>query len=77
MGTFRFDGNKSVDDNLDSFFEHLKGVNAEFSAILREEIGTMIPLPEGQRRTTARTAFSTAVARKLDGEKGSAAEAKS
>jgi len=75
MADFKFDINKSVEENIDSFFILLKLVDEEMANLLIGNIGKMIPLSDQPRqRTNARDAFNKAVVEgleKLKNSKGS------
>ena len=75
MADFKFDINKSVQENIDSFFILLKLFDEEMANLLIENIGKMIPLTDHPRqRTNARDVFNKAVMEgleKLKNSKGS------
>lgn len=67
MTGFKFDIDKSVEENIDSFFILLKLVDEEMANLLIGNIGKMIPLSDQPRqRTSARNAFNKAVMEGLE-----------
>lgn len=66
MAKFEFDPKLTPADNIEKFFKHLDGQNAPFAKMLRENIDTMLPLAEGQQRTTDRNLFNDAITKLLD-----------
>jgi hypothetical protein len=67
MTEFKFDINKSVQENIDSFFILLKLVDEEMANLLISNIDKMIPLPEeAHQKTSARVTFNEAVKEGLE-----------
>jgi len=66
MASFEFDPQESAERNIEKFLYHLEQQNAEMAKLLRSNIGKMIPLPDGQKRTAARSAFNSAIKTALD-----------
>lgn len=66
MSNFEFEAEKSVRENIESFLDFMEAKDSCLGKILREEIVRLIPLPEGQRRSEARTEFNAQVAQRLD-----------
>ena len=62
---FRFDPALSPQANIDLFFAHLETLNPEMTKLLADNIGNMLPFPDGQTRTTLRTQFNRNVATAL------------
>lgn len=64
---FKFDGTKSFDENFAAFLDVLDGVDTEMAAILRANASALaVIVREGERDTSARAAFNTAIATALD-----------
>ena len=68
MSSFEFDPDKSAEENIDAFLLHVEGQSPELGKLLKANIGGMIPLPDGQKRAAARTAFNSAVKQALAAE---------
>ena len=67
MPNFRFDDNKSFDENCEAFLEVIKADDAEMAAILRNNWNALVPIVrEGERNSKARGEFNTNVAEILD-----------
>ena len=66
MADFKFDINKSVEENIDSFFIILKLFDGEMADLLIGNIDKMSPLPDQRHRKTARVAFNNAVMEGLE-----------
>lgn len=63
--SFNFDANKSTAENLEKFLDHLKSKDAEMAELFKDNIMKMIPLPEGQAKTSARKEFNKSIIEKL------------
>ncbi len=67
MTEFKFDIDKSVQENIASFFILLNLVDEEMTNLLIGNIKKMIPLPQqSSQRTNARIAFNEAVMEGLE-----------
>ena len=67
MPSFRFDENKSFEENCDAFLEAIETDDAEMAAILRGNWNALAPVvQEGDRDSKARAQFNTTVAAILD-----------
>jgi hypothetical protein len=65
-GPFAFDQNKSAQENIADFLVHADSVDKAFAALLRRNIGRMLPLPEVAKRGTARAVFNEEIKKALD-----------
>jgi len=67
MPTFTFDDNRTPQENIDSFFEHLRSVDPELTAIFQMAIAEILPLPEaGPDRNLKRSRANSLIQRSLD-----------
>ncbi len=67
MADFRFDDNKSFDENCEAFLEVIKADDAEMAAILRNNWNALVSIVrERERDLNARSEFNTNVATVLD-----------
>ena len=67
MPNFRFDENKSFEQNCDAFLEAINTDDAEMAAILRDNWNALVPVVrQGERHSKARGEFNTNVAAALD-----------
>jgi hypothetical protein len=67
MAKFKFDINKSVQENIDSFIELMGLVDEEMAKLLVSNMDKMIPFPDqGPQRTAARVAFNKAIMEGLE-----------
>ena len=64
---FKFDSNRSIDENLAAFVQTLHAEDPELAALFEVEFQKLLPLPlEAAARTAARTRFNSAIATGLD-----------
>jgi hypothetical protein len=67
MAEFKFDINKSVQENIDLFLVLMGLVDEEMTKLLVDNMGKMTPSPEqGPQRTAARVAFNKAIMEGLE-----------
>lgn len=66
MADFAFDEKLSPRENITRFLAHLDTVDADMAALLRANIGTMIPLPTGSDRSNRRVEFNRHIIAALD-----------
>lgn len=67
MADFKFDINKSVEENINIFFAIMKLADEEMAELLINNIDKMTPLPDQARqRTAARIAFNQAIMEGLE-----------
>lgn len=63
---FEFDEKKTAKENIADFLAHVDTIEPAFSTLLRNNIGTMLPLPDAAKRGAARAAFNGAIKKQLD-----------
>jgi hypothetical protein len=63
---FEFDEKKSAQENIADFLTYIDSIDDAFAALLRQNIGKMLPLPEAAGRGTVRAAFNCEIKKKLD-----------
>ena len=67
MADFRFDEGKRFAENCEAFLEAIKADNPEMAAILRDNWDTLVKVViEGERDSSTRGVFNSAVASALD-----------
>ena len=67
MSDFKFDINKSVEENIKAFHAKMKLFDEEMATLLVSNIDKMTPLPDQVRdRTSARVDFNKAVMEGLE-----------
>ena len=76
MPTFSFDSTLSTKDNIEKFLAHLDTIDLDMSSLLRANISSLLPLPEGLDRSTRRTKFNQAISAGLDSLSSTPAEPK-
>jgi len=65
--TFDFAPDRTPQENIALFFEYLEGQDPALTAVLREALREMLPLPEpGQERNARRSAANAKVMASLD-----------
>ena len=64
---YEFDPAKSAQENIDSFFRHVRSVDPTLGELLQKNISILLPLPsDGMKRSSARAAFNAEVKKALD-----------
>ncbi|MCT8999938.1 hypothetical protein [Chelativorans intermedius] len=67
MAEFRFDDQKSFDENFESYLKALESVDKDMAVVLRANARLLAPiLRDGDRDTKARQEFNERVATALD-----------
>lgn len=67
MSTFSFDSSLSAEANIERFYAHLSTLDANFAALLKNNLSTMLPLSDSsQIRGTRRVAFNRAIMAALE-----------
>ena len=67
MAEFKFDINKSAQENIDLFLVLIRLVDEEMAKLLVHNIDKMTPFPDqGPQRTAARVAFNKAIMEGLE-----------
>ena len=67
MANLEFDPALTPDENIDRFFAHLSAQFPEAAALLKANIGQLLPFPtDSGARSTARAKFHKAIAVALD-----------
>ena len=54
MSAFAFDENKTPEENIGLFIDHLKNLDEPLAIMLEANIVRLVSLPEGQARNTIR-----------------------
>ena len=67
MPRFTFDENRTPEQNIQLFYEHLRSVDIELATLLQTVIAELLPLPEaGADRGAKRLRANNLVRRTLD-----------
>jgi hypothetical protein len=76
MADFNFDEKLSTENNIELFHKHLESIDKDMAALLRKNIGKMLPLPDigTTQRTQVRQSFNKEIAEALDAVKPEEAE---
>jgi len=63
---FEFDEKKNAQENIADFLTHIDSIDKAFAALLRQNIGKMLPLPDDARRGVVRAIFNGEIKKTLD-----------